>query len=89
MHMDMLRDSLTHVDTVSDTNPKDTRTHHTHACTHMLIITDKLTLIWLCSGFPDMTSCCSGPEGTEGVLRPSGRHADQVVEGATRLDRGA
>ncbi len=25
----------------------------------MLIITDQLTLIWACSGFPDMTSCCS------------------------------
>lgn len=55
-HTDILRDSPTHVDTLGDT---PTKTHTPHMYNDMLIITDKLTLIWACSRFSDMTSCCS------------------------------
>lgn len=55
MHTDMLRDSPTHVDTLSDT-PLKTQ-GHTH--THPLADNHRQTHIdRACSGFPDMTSCC-------------------------------
>ncbi len=57
MRTDMLRDSSTYVETVSDTPPKTHETPHIHA--YMLIIRDKHTVIWAGSGFPDMTECCS------------------------------
>lgn len=54
-------------------------------------IRDKVTLIWTCSGFPDMTSCYCEMRGWSWGQRagpaPSGRHVD-LVEGATSFGQG-
>lgn len=68
--------------------PEDMQTTHVYT---QWDITDKLTLIWTCSGFLDMTSYYCEMRGWPWAQRagyaPSGRHVD-LVEGATSFGQG-
>lgn len=90
----MLKDSLAHVDTAASRcfkppqPPEDMQTAHVYT---EWDVTDKLTLIWTCSGFLDMTSYyCETrgwPWGQRAGSAPSGRHVD-LAEGATSFGQG-
>lgn len=90
----MLKDSLAHVDTATlrcfkpPQPPEDMQTTHVYT---EWDVTDKLTLIWTCSGFLDMTSyyceMWGWPWGQRAGSAPSGRHED-LAEGATSFGQG-